>query len=94
MFGLRLMFVFFLVFLEFFVFFGRDLQKTISTQGFLFFEGTLSRSKAKNQKKQVFLVFEQIFRRHVQTIHAKKQKRPEFSHVFNHQFIQKTKKKP
>ena len=38
MFGLRLMFVFFLVFLEFFwVFFGHDLEKTKKTQGFFGF---------------------------------------------------------
>ena len=38
MFGLRLMFFFFLVFLEFFCFFlGHDLEKAKKTQGFLFF---------------------------------------------------------
>ena len=49
---------FFLVFLEFFVFFGHDLEKTKKTQGFFgVFGGTLTWSKPKNQKKQVFFGF-------------------------------------
>ena len=76
---------FFLVFLEFFLFFfGHDLEKTKKTQGFFgFFGGTLTSSKPKNQKNSgLFWFFGQIFRRHVKTIHAKNQKRPEFFWFF------------
>ena len=85
MFGLRLMFGFFLVFLEFFwLFLVMTLKKLKKTQGFFwFFEGTLTWSKPKNQKNSgLFWFFGQIFRRHVKTIHAKNQKRPEFFWFF------------
>ena len=59
MFGLRLMFVFFLVFLEFFlVFFGQDLEKTKSTQGsFGFLKELLLEVRQKAKKTQVFFGF-------------------------------------
>ena len=72
---------FFLVFLEFFLFFfGHDPEKTKETQGFFgFLKKLLLEVRQKNQKNSgLFFVFGQISRRHVTTIHAKKQKRPEF----------------
>ena len=76
---------FFLVFLEFFfgVFLVMTLKKLKKLEVFWLFEGTLTWSKAKKPKKlRSFLVFGQIFWRHVKTIHAKNQKRPEFFWVF------------
>jgi len=68
-----------LVFLEFFVFFGHDLEKTKKTRGFFgFLKELLLEVRQKTKKLRFFWVFGQIFRRHVKTIHAKNQKRPEF----------------
>ena len=59
MFGLRLMFGFFLVFLEFFlVFFGHDLEKTKKTQGFFgFLDKLMAKDLWKTKKTQVFFGF-------------------------------------
>ena len=84
MFGLRLMFDFFLFSSSFFGFFGHALEKTKKTQGFFGFleELLLEVSQKKQKNSGLFWFFGQIFRRHVKTIHAKNQKRPEFFWFF------------
>ena len=67
----------------FLFFFGHDLEKTEKIQGFFgFLEELLLEVSQKTKKLRSFLVFGQIFRRHVKTIHAKNQKRPEFFWFF------------
>ena len=84
MFGLRLMFGFFGFSSSFFGFFGHYLEKTKKTQGFFgFLKELLLEVRQKTKKLRSFLVFGQIFRRHVTTTHAKNQKRPEFFLVFH-----------
>ena len=76
---------FFLVFLEFFWFFlVMTLKKLKKTQGFFGFLKELLLEVSQKTKKDsgLFWFFGQIFRRHVKTIHAKNQKRPEFFWFF------------
>ena len=76
MFPLRLMFVFWFSSIFLNCFCSVTLKNYKKHVFWCFFEGTLTWSKAKNQKKTVFFgwVFGQILRRHVKTIHATKQK--------------------
>ena len=58
MFGLRFMFVFFLFSSSFFGFFGHDLEKTETTQGFFgFLEELLLEVSQTTKKTQVFFGF-------------------------------------
>ena len=88
---------FFLVFLEFFWFFLvmtlKKLKKLKVFFGFL--KKLLLEVKPKNQKNSsLFWFFGQMFRRHVKTIHAKNQKRPEFFLVFHKSLTINLSKKP
>ena len=67
-----------------FFFLVMTLKKLKKLQGFFgFLKELLLEVRQKTKKTQVFfLVFGQIFRRHVTTIHAKNQKRPEFFWFF------------
>ena len=79
MFGLRLMFGFVRFSSSFLFFFGHDPEITKETQGFFgFLKKLLLEVRQKTKNSGLFLVFGQISRRHVTTIHAKEQKRPEF----------------
>ena len=75
---------FFLVFLQFFWFFWFRFLKTKKNLGFFwFFEGSLTWSKAKNQKKlKVFLVFSWIVHTCILNIWPKNQKNLEFFWFF------------
>ena len=97
MFGLRLMFVFFWFSSSFLFFFGHDLEKTKKTQGFFgFLEELLLEVNPKTKKTQVFFGFLDRFLEDMSKQSMQKTKKDlsffGFSQVFNHQFIQKTKK--
>ena len=98
MFGLRFMFGFFLVFLEFFwFFFGHDLEKNKKTQGFFGFLDKLMVKELWKTKKNsgLFWFFAWIVVTCLLKICRKTKKDLSFfgfSQFFNHQFIQKTKK--